>query len=112
MVKAAKELKPLAGSKIVFYKNGNKIGTAFEDIYNGVYYPAAGLYKNISITFNFGPNFAHPPTDSEYGSRYRGMHEAVFESQIEQSLADMLFLVENESQLTLEKFYNNYNKAP
>lgn len=109
--KTIKELIPLQGSKIVFYKNGKKLGTAFENIYNGVYYPAAGLYKNISITFNFGPDFECAPTDSEYGSRFRGMNEAIFENQIEQTVADLLYLVENESQLTLETFYSNYNKA-
>ena len=93
--KAIKELLPLEGSKIVFYKNGQKIGTAFENIYNGVYYPGAGLYKNISITFNFGPDFDYPPTDSEYGSRYRGMNESVFENQIEQTLSDIIYFIEN-----------------
>ncbi|KAJ6221961.1 hypothetical protein RDWZM_000506 [Blomia tropicalis] len=109
--KSLKELTPLPGSKIVYYKNGIKIGTAFTDIYKGVYYPSAGLYKNISVTFNFGPEFEHPPSDPEYGSRYRAMNDIIFVNQVEQSLSDMIYLVENESNLNLEKFYDGYNKA-
>lgn len=104
---ALKQLQPLEGSKVVFYKNGLKIGTAFTDLYDGIYYPSAGLYKNISITFNFGPDFAYPPTDSEYATCYRAMHEAVFEAQIEQTLADIVYLVENEDNLKLNIFYQN-----
>ncbi len=106
--KAIKELKPLQDAKIVYYKNGTKIGTAFENIYNGVYYPAAGLFKNISITFNFGPHFDYPPTDTEFGSRYRGMNEAAFDNQIEQTIADMVYLVDNESKgtLSVKNFYS------
>ncbi|KAH9393559.1 Set1/Ash2 histone methyltransferase complex subunit ASH2 [Tyrophagus putrescentiae] len=109
--KAIKELKPLQDAKIVYYKNGTKIGTAFENIYNGVYYPAAGLFKNISITFNFGPHFDYPPTDTEFGSRYRGMNEAAFDNQIEQTIADMVYLVDNESKgtLSVKNFYTGGN---
>ncbi len=36
-------------------------GVAFSDIWAEVYYPAISLYKSATATFNFGPNFAHPP---------------------------------------------------
>lgn len=104
--KEIEKLRPLEGAKIAFYKNGVKIGTAFENIYRGTYFPAAGLYKNISITFNFGPNFTFPPNDNEFANKYRPMSDAVFEAKIEQTLADMIYLVANENDLTFEKFYN------
>lgn len=104
--KSLKQLKPLKGSKIVFYKNGEKIGTAFEDIYAGYYYPAASLYRDVSLKFNFGPDFEHPPNDEEYATRYRPMHEAVFDSQIEHLLADIIYLIEHQSELKLDNFYD------
>ena len=106
VAKAIKSLRPHEGSKIVYYKNGIKIGTAFENIYRGTYYPAAGFYKSISVTFNFGPDFEYPPSD-EYATKYRSMHEAAFEGQIEQTMADMLYLVENEPNLKLDIYYKN-----
>ena len=35
-----KALKPLPGSRIVFFKNGESLGDAFIDIYEGEYTPA------------------------------------------------------------------------
>lgn len=104
--KALKALTPRVGSRIVYYKNGVPIGTAFEDIYHGTYFPAAGLYKNVTMAFNFGPNFEFPPTD-DYGGQFRGMNEAVLQDQVEQSMADMLYLVENEHSLKLDLYYKN-----
>ncbi|XP_053212071.1 set1/Ash2 histone methyltransferase complex subunit ASH2-like [Panonychus citri] len=96
-----KKLRPLKGSKIIYFKNGQQVGTAFEDIYSGVYYPAASLYKNVSLTFNFGPNFAFPPT--EIG--YRPIEELAEDAAIRQSLSDIVYLVENESLHRLDTFY-------
>uniref|UniRef100_A0A834VC68 Set1/Ash2 histone methyltransferase complex subunit ASH2 n=1 Tax=Sarcoptes scabiei TaxID=52283 RepID=A0A834VC68_SARSC len=98
---AEANLRVLEGSKIVFYKNGVKIGTAFENIYGGYYYPAAGLYKEISITLNFGPDFTYPPND-EFKDIYRPICERVLDALMEQTLSDLVYLVENEDKLNLE----------
>ncbi|KAL0280936.1 UNVERIFIED_CONTAM: hypothetical protein PYX00_002085 [Menopon gallinae] len=94
---ALKALKPLKGAKIYFYKNGVCQGLAFEDIYQGAYYPAISLYKSTTITVNFGPNFKHPPD-----MQFRGMNEKSEEAIVEQTLADMLFLTENHGKLKLD----------
>jgi len=96
--KAAKALKPLKGARIAFYKNGVTPGDAWTDIYEGVYYPAISLYKNITVRVNFGPTFANPPTDVEF----RPMCERAQDLLIEQSVADMVFFTENEGKLTLD----------
>ena len=83
-----KIVKPQKGSKITFFKNGKCQGTAFEDIYGGPYHPAASIYKNATVTFNFGPRFRFSPK----GVTYKPMSERVDEMAIEQSLADVLFL--------------------
>ncbi|VDP37822.1 unnamed protein product [Soboliphyme baturini] len=51
---------------IVFYKNGVNQGVAFSDIYAGTYFPAVSLYKNISVSANFGPRFMFPPKDVSF----------------------------------------------
>lgn len=56
------KLKPLPGSKMYFFKNGECQGEAFSDIYEGCYYPSISLHKNITVSVNFGPNFKHPPS--------------------------------------------------
>lgn len=95
-----KNLKPLSGSKITFFKNGKCCGVGFRDIYGGSYYPAVSLYRNITVSVNFGPDFKYPPTTHEY----RGMHERCGESMVERTLADMTYLVENEGKLRLDVF--------
>jgi len=34
---------------MLMYKNGECQGTAFEDIYGGIYYPAVSLYKTATV---------------------------------------------------------------
>ena len=60
---ALKKLKPLPSSTIHFFKNGVHQGIGFQDIYAGSYFPAVSLYKNITVSVNFGPNFKHAPKD-------------------------------------------------
>ena len=49
-------LKPGKGNKIQFYKNGKPLGVAFEEINDGVYYPAVSLFKSAKVmTFIFRP---------------------------------------------------------
>jgi hypothetical protein len=46
-----------------FWKNGEPQGVAFADIPASeatVYFPAVALYMGASVSFNFGPEFAHP----------------------------------------------------
>ncbi|GAB6028371.1 transcription factor, contains a PHD finger motif [Chamberlinius hualienensis] len=98
--KAVKALKPLAGSQISFYKNGASQGVAWNDINKGTYYPAISLYKNATVSINFGPKFIYPPT----AERFRGMHEAAHEFIIEQTISDTIFLVENDGKLRLDTY--------
>lgn len=92
-----KALAPLPGSKIVFYKNGQNLGTAFENIYGGTYYPAISLYKSCTVTMNFGPKFKHPPMEE-----FKGMYQAAHEAIIEQTMTDLLFFTENKGKLRLD----------
>ncbi|KAL3276502.1 hypothetical protein HHI36_011882 [Cryptolaemus montrouzieri] len=96
-----KSLKSLPGSKILNFKNGECQGVAFQDIYQGCYYPTLSLHRNITVTVNFGPNFKHPPP-SEYN--WRGMYEKAEEAICEQTMADIIYLTENEGKLRLDSF--------
>ena len=94
-----KKLKPLEGSYIKFYKNGTCIGVAYRNIYGGIYYPTLSLFKSINVSVNFGPSFSHPPSDED---GFRAMSERAEEAMIEQTLADITYLVENEGKLRLD----------
>lgn len=48
------------GAYISFFLNGKPLGTAFQDIYAGTYYPSVSPYR-CSVTANFGPTFRFPP---------------------------------------------------
>ncbi|XP_077506903.1 set1/Ash2 histone methyltransferase complex subunit ASH2-like isoform X3 [Amblyomma americanum] len=98
---AIKALKPLPESRIVFYKNGECVGTAWRDINEGMYFPAISLYKGCTVRLNFGPNFKHKPKDIPCS----GMHESVDKIIVQQTLSDILYLVENESQMRLDAIY-------
>lgn len=54
-------MQDLPGSKIINFKNGVSQGVAFENICQGSYYPTISLFKNVTVTANFGPNFKYPP---------------------------------------------------
>ncbi|KAK9507533.1 hypothetical protein O3M35_007369 [Rhynocoris fuscipes] len=97
-----KKLEVLPGSKIIFYKNGVCQGDAFLDIYRGAYYPAISLHKNATVTINFGPNFKHPPSTKQF--KYKGMYLKSEEAICEQTVADMLYLTENEGKLRLDTY--------
>ncbi|KAK9855450.1 hypothetical protein WJX84_005865 [Apatococcus fuscideae] len=59
--------EPLINSCIVFSCNGKPQGMAFRDVPEGTYYPAASLFTHpdqtagATVTFNYGPEFAHAP---------------------------------------------------
>nr|CAG4644671.1 EOG090X03NS [Leptodora kindtii] len=95
---ALRNLRPLSQSKIHFFKNGVHQGVAFQEIYCGNYYPAVSLYKNGTVSLQFGPNFKFPPKDYAF----RGMHERAEEAIAEQAMADMLYLTEHEGRLRLD----------
>lgn len=91
-----KKLKPIRGSQMIMYKNGVSQGVAFEDVFEGVYYPALSLYKNSKVRMNFGPNFRCPPQGLK---DCRPMSEAASQTMIEYALADMIYHIENEGKL-------------
>lgn len=59
-------MKPLAGAKLHYFKNGVHQGVGFQDIYGGSYFPTVALYKNVTVSVNFGPNFKFPPKDFNF----------------------------------------------
>lgn len=61
-----KTLTVLPGSKVLNFKNGECQGVAFENVYQGSYYPTLSLHRNVTVSVNFGPNFKYPPSTSEY----------------------------------------------
>jgi len=95
-----KGLKPLQGSKIVFFKNGETLGEAFTDIYEGDYTPAVATYRNAKVKMNYGPKFRHPPK----GFKFRPMSQRAEEAALEQAMSDMKFFTENEGKLKLDSF--------
>lgn len=97
------DMKPLVGSKISFYKNGKCLGVAFEDIYQGSYFPTISLYKNCRVTVNFGPNFKYPPSqmgDNDKKMIYRmpwlPVNDLAQLEIIDNFLSDILFVVSEE----------------
>lgn len=90
-----KTLKPAKGSKMMMYKNGKCAGVAFSDIFEGTYYPAISLYKNTTVTANFGPKFKYPPK----GVEYKAMSTAAEQAHVEYALADLVYHVENENNI-------------
>uniref|UniRef100_A0A8C4QHN1 Ash2 like, histone lysine methyltransferase complex subunit n=1 Tax=Eptatretus burgeri TaxID=7764 RepID=A0A8C4QHN1_EPTBU len=90
--KAERDLKPAPKNKMSFYRNGQNQGVAFEDIFDGNYYPAISLYRNCTVTVNFGPIFKFPPKDTIY----QPVSEMAWRAVVESSLADLLYHVETE----------------
>lgn len=97
-----KSLQKLPRSKLTFFKNGECLGTAFEDIYAGDYFPAVATYKNAKVRLNFGPKFRHPPSQKEFS--FKPMCKRADEVAVEQTVADMKFFTENEGRLRLDNY--------
>ena len=51
------------------FKNGKCHGSAYTDINEGTYYPAISLYKNASVSVNFGPRFKYPIKNVDYENK-------------------------------------------
>uniref|UniRef100_A0A8C1WWQ6 Set1/Ash2 histone methyltransferase complex subunit ASH2 n=2 Tax=Cyprinus carpio TaxID=7962 RepID=A0A8C1WWQ6_CYPCA len=90
--KAEKSLKPTSSSRIIFFKNGVNQGVAYEDLFEGMYYPAISLYKSCTVSVNFGPHFKYPPKDI----KYQPISDMGWGAVIEHSLADLLYHVETD----------------
>ncbi|GFR78426.1 Set1/Ash2 histone methyltransferase complex subunit ASH2-like [Elysia marginata] len=88
-------LRTAKGSKIMTYKNGVCSGVAFSDLFEGTYFPAISLYKNATVTANFGPKFRFPPKQTEY----KPMSAAAEQAHIEYALADIVYHVVNEDNI-------------
>lgn len=90
---AEKNLQISYGSKVCTYKNGKYQGQLFSDIFEGVYHPSVSLYKNATVTINYGPTFKYPPEDC---GPYTPMSNAASEAMVQYSLADIIYHIENE----------------
>lgn len=123
---ALKSLKTVPNSKIIFFKNGEFQGEAFTDINHGAYYPAISIYKNATVSINFGPNFKYSDIEEEYKCKgvlfwmllsymninpsiylfksFLQMYDRVEELICEQLLSDMMFFTENDGKLRLDTF--------
>ncbi|KDR18916.1 set1/Ash2 histone methyltransferase complex subunit ASH2 isoform X1 [Zootermopsis nevadensis] len=100
VAESLKALKVLSGSKLIFFKNGVCQGVAFTDMYGGHYFPTLSLHKSATVSVNFGPNFKYPPSNMSF----RGMCEKAEEAICEQTMADLLYLTENEGKLRLDTY--------
>lgn len=83
--------------QIQFYRNGKDCGVAFRDLYAGFYYPAVSLFQGATVRCNFGPHFTFPIPQGA-----RGMCDRVEELYVEQTMSDILFLVEHADELAEE----------
>ncbi|XP_031414766.1 set1/Ash2 histone methyltransferase complex subunit ASH2 isoform X2 [Clupea harengus] len=90
--KAEKSLKAVNSSKMVFYKNGVSQGVAYENLFEGLYFPAISLYRSCTVSVNFGPHFKHPPKDN----KFQPMSDLGRGAVIEHTLADILYHVETD----------------
>ena len=79
------------------------MGTAFEDIYSGEYYPGVGLFKNAHVKFNFGPKFKFKPEGVSVG--YKPIAERTKELEVEQVVADMKFFTEQDGKLRIDNYF-------
>ncbi|KAL1448503.1 hypothetical protein WDU94_005617, partial [Cyamophila willieti] len=79
---ALKNLTALKKSQIVFFKKWRTT-------------------RNCTVSVNFGPHFKYPLPTKEYPD-VRGIWERSEESIVEQSMADVLYLTENDGKLKLD----------
>lgn len=112
--KVSKSLRPLIGSRMVCFRNGEEAGTMFSDVNAGIYYPAASLYKNITLTFNFGPkfkyqpDFAAPSISSPSITSCRAIQELADELSVLQSLSDILYFTEKSDALKVADLMSSF----
>uniref|UniRef100_A0A914I702 B30.2/SPRY domain-containing protein n=1 Tax=Globodera rostochiensis TaxID=31243 RepID=A0A914I702_GLORO len=95
---ALQQLKPLRGSKIEFFLNGQSAGVAYEDIFFGHYFPAVSLFQSARVRFNFGPKFRYAPQAVRDGTAWP-LSARPEQQQTEQTLADAVFMTVNAEEL-------------
>lgn len=66
IAEALKALRTIPQSKIIFFKNGKCLGSAFHNINGGAYYPAISIYKNATVSVNFGPIFKYAEVEDDF----------------------------------------------
>lgn len=66
MTEALEDIKIAPESQIIYFKNGKSQGVAFENINGGAYYPAISIFKNATVSVNFGPSFKYPEILEEF----------------------------------------------
>lgn len=112
--KVSKSLRPLRGSRMVCYKNGEEVGTMFSDVNAGIYYPAASLYKNITLTFNFGPKFKHDPhsfaasISAPFITSCKPIQHLADELSVLQSMSDILYFTEKSDSLKVADLMSSF----
>ncbi|XP_070544616.1 set1/Ash2 histone methyltransferase complex subunit ASH2-like [Ptychodera flava] len=89
-----KGLQQTDKSKVMFFKNGVCQGVAYENVFEGTYYPSISLYKNATVSVNFGPEFKYPP--KEVSVDYQPIQNTAAQAMVEHTLADILYHVEHE----------------
>eukprot|EP01135_Chromosphaera_perkinsii_P008545 Nk52_evm11s1400 gene=Nk52_evmTU11s1400 len=89
-----KTLRPLKGSKIMFFKNGTCQGVAFSDINGGMYFPTISLYMGARVKVNFGPEFKHTPDKGKFPG-WQAMSDMGMKSALSDIVSDMVLKVES-----------------
>lgn len=107
----------LNGSRVTFYKNGQVVGVAYEDIFEGFYYPSISLYKNCVASVNFGPDFKYPPKNLNMNyktgtkpSDCLPYQAAVEMSVIDNFLSDMIYVLDQENDIDGRNKLDDYVK--
>jgi Set1/Ash2 histone methyltransferase complex subunit ASH2 len=57
------------GSEIHYFKNGQYLGKAFENIYEGCYFPAVALYQYARVEINMTKRLAFPAVLREFNAK-------------------------------------------
>ncbi|KAI5784563.1 hypothetical protein EDC01DRAFT_662459 [Geopyxis carbonaria] len=107
--KQTQKPRTLPGSFIKIYRNGEFVGTPFEDLYSFLppaskplpvvggrelddgtlgYYPAVSVFKGGAVRLNFGPNWIYPPAD--IGMEVKGIGERYDEQIVEDVAYDLI----------------------
>lgn len=70
-IKGKDEVGPVTsiGSEIHYFKNGQYLGKAFEDIYEGCYFPAVALYQDARVEINMTKRLAFPSVLREFNAK-------------------------------------------
>ena len=107
------KLETLKGSSVSFYKNGQFLGVAFEDIFEGFYFPTISLYKNCRVSVNFGPKFRYPPPQLDPHNRlpWRPANDMAQIEVIDNLLSDTLYILEQETHPKGNKLEHMMNKG-